>query len=136
MRLGSYVYMTNRIIYDMVNERDYWDRTLDTMKNSDIRIAIFAWLLMPAVWTTRQLMILIYRGINLLQSSLSRQMEYHADLVAVSVTGSNAIVNGLYKLDATSEAFNFASQHVFDAIQDNKNTRPTFFITIQKHTNT
>ncbi|KZS40969.1 hypothetical protein AWE51_24530 [Aquimarina aggregata] len=122
MRLGSYVYMTNRIIYDMVNERDSWDHTLESMKNSDIRIAIFAWLLMPAVWTTRQLMILIYKGINILQSSLSRQMEYHADLVAVSVTGSDAIVNGLYKLDATSQAFNFASEHIYSAIQDKKYT--------------
>ncbi|SHJ66862.1 M48 family metallopeptidase [Aquimarina spongiae] len=127
MRLGSYVYMTNRIIYDMVNERDYWDRTLDSMKNSDIRIAIFAWLLMPAVWTTRQVMVLIYKGINLLQSSLSRQMEYHADLVAVSVTGSNAIVNGLYKLDATTQALNFASEHVFSAIQDKKYTSNLFY---------
>ncbi|NAS31965.1 M48 family metalloprotease [Flavobacteriaceae bacterium R38] len=127
MRLGSYVYMANQIIYGMVYDRDYWDQMYDSWRNSDIRLAIFAWLLMPIVWGTRQLMILIYKGINILQSSLSRQMEYHADLVAVSVTGSDAIINGLYKLDATTQAMNFAMEHVNSATHNKIYTSNLFY---------
>jgi Zn-dependent protease with chaperone function len=104
MKLGSYVYMANRIIYSMVAERDSWDDLLEQWKRSDIRIAVFAWLLMPFIWLARQLMALMYKVLNLFQSSLSRQMEFHADKVAVSVTGSNAIVNALYRLGPSSEA--------------------------------
>lgn len=127
MRLGSYVYMTNQMIYSMVYDRDYWDRMYETWKNSDFRLAIFAWLLMPVVWLTRQLMILIYKGINILQSSLSRQMEYHADLVAVSVTGSDAIINGLYKLNTTTQAMNFALEHVRSATHNKIYTTNLFY---------
>lgn len=127
MRLGSYVYMANRIIHSMVYDRDKWDETLENWSRSDFRIAIFAWALLPFVWLTRQLMILLYRGINLLQSSLSRQMEFHADSVAVSVTGSNAIINGLYKLGSSSEAYHFALSHVNSALDHKIYTDNIFY---------
>jgi Zn-dependent protease with chaperone function len=127
MKLGSYVYIANRIIYAMVAERDKWDELLEQWKQSDIRISIFAWLLMPAVWMVRQLMALMYRGLNLLQSSLSRQMEFHADKVAVSVTGSNAIINALYRLGPSAEAFQAAFGQLQAAFDHQKYTDNLFF---------
>ncbi|MEL7342257.1 MAG: M48 family metallopeptidase, partial [Bacteroidota bacterium] len=40
MKLGSYVYMANRIIHDMVFTRDRWDDLLAQGMQSDIRIMI------------------------------------------------------------------------------------------------
>ena len=103
------------------------DDFLEQWKRSDIRIAIFAWLLMPAVWVVRQVMALMYKGLNLLQSSLSRQMEFHADKVAVSVSGSNAIINALYRLGPSGEAFQAAFNHLHSAFDHGKYTDNIFF---------
>src|SRR5262249_36245392 len=45
-----------------------------------------------------------YRGLNLLHLSLSRQMEFNADNVAVSVTGSDALIHGLSRLQFANES--------------------------------
>lgn len=127
MKLGSYVYMANQIIYSMVYERDTWDDWLEQWKRSDIRISVFAWLLMPVVWLIRKLMSLIYQGINLVHASLSREMEFNADRVAVSVTGSNAIIHALYKLGPSSEAFEFSNHQLSTAIDHKLYTRNLFF---------
>jgi Zn-dependent protease with chaperone function len=119
MKLGSYVYMANRIIHGMVYERDKWDELLEKWKHTNIQLAIFGWLLMPVVWLIRKFMAFIYQGINLVHASLSRQMEYHADRVAVSVAGSDAIINALYRLGPASEALDHSNNHLTTAI-DNK----------------
>lgn len=115
MKLGSYVYMANRIIHDMVYERDRWDLLLEEWRRADIRLSIFAWLLMPVIWIVRLFMGLLYQGLNLLHSALSRQMEYNADLVAVSVTGSDQIINGLYKLGITYQTYEYTMATLADA---------------------
>lgn len=127
MKLGSYIYIANTIIYSMVFERDGWDRFLDQWKQADIRVSIFAWLLMPIVWIIRQLMQLIYQVINMVYAALSRQMEFQADRVAVSVTGSEAIINGLYKLNSASQAFQFSNQQIGAAIDHKLYTDDLFY---------
>jgi Zn-dependent protease with chaperone function len=127
MKLGSYIYVANRIIYEMVHGRNQWDEWFDQWRGADIRLSIFAWLLMPIVWIIRKGMALIYQVINLLHASLSRQMEFNADRVAVSVSGSNAIVNALHKLGTSSEAFSFSNAQVGTAVDHKLYTRNLFY---------
>jgi Zn-dependent protease with chaperone function len=108
MKLGSYVYTTNRIITDMVYGRDSWDRFLAQWQGVDVRIGVFAWILAGIVWVLRKILAGIFRVINLGNLALSRQMEFNADLVAVSVTGSDSLVHALAKLDFASRALNQA----------------------------
>lgn len=127
MKLGSYVYMANRIIHDMVYNRDRWDRTLDEWSRSDIRISVFAWILKAFIWVVRQVLALAYQGINLLHASLSRQMEFNADRVAVSVTGSGQIINGLSKLMRSSAAMNLAMNQLSNAADHKLYTKDLFY---------
>ncbi len=106
MQVGSYVYMANKIIHDMIFERDKWDDILAMWRSIDIRLSFIAWIITPFIWLVRQLMFLIYKLINLLHSSLSREMEFHADKVAVSVSGSDAIVESLWKLEKAFNSWN------------------------------
>jgi len=50
----------------------------------------------------------LFRLINFANAALSRQMEYNADLVAVSVAGSDALVHGLARLDLAGDALSQA----------------------------
>jgi Zn-dependent protease with chaperone function len=104
MKLNAYVYQANRIIADMVYGRDWLDDLLATLRNVDIRIAVFAWAFSGLIWAFRKVLGGFYHLINLLNLSLSRQMEFNADLVAVSVAGSDAIVHALARLDFANSA--------------------------------
>ncbi len=127
MKLGSYVYMANRIIHDMVFTRDKWDELLAQGMESDIRIMIPAAILSGFVWVVRQLLILIYKGLNFLYASLSRQMEFNADLVAVSVTGSDAIIHGLARLEPASISMNTALSELSEASDHQLYSKDIFY---------
>lgn len=126
MKLGSYIYMANRIIYDMVYQRDSWDDLLAKWKRLDFRLSAFGYLLSFFVWILRRILGLFYMGLNLLHASLSRQMELQADLVAVSVTGSDAIVNALARLEFASECIQFADHQIQTAADHKIYTKNIF----------
>jgi Zn-dependent protease with chaperone function len=127
MKLGSYIYMANRIIYDMVYQRDSWDELLTKWKRLDFRLSAFGYLLSFFVWILRHILGLFYMGLNLLHASLSRQMELQADLVAVSVTGSDAIVNALARVEFASQCIQFADQQVQTAADHKLFTKNIFY---------
>src|SRR5262249_10552566 len=104
MKLGSYVYTANRVIADVVYGRDWLDDLLGTRRGTDIRIAVFAWGFTAILWTLRKGLDLLFRGINFAHVSLSRQMEYNADLVAVKAAGSDALIFALARLDFAADA--------------------------------
>lgn len=117
MKVGSYINSANTIIHDMIYTRDSWDNALDTWRRSDIRLAAAAWVITPVIWVIRQLLSLFYQLLNLVYSSLSREMEFNADKVAVSTTGSEAIVSALWKLDSGNNCWNETLNHVYAASQ-------------------
>src|SRR5262249_51802413 len=85
--LGSYLYVANRVMSDVIYSRDALDRFVDDWSRSDIRISFPAWGLKGALWLVRKILSGIFQSLNLLNLSLSRSMEFNADNVAVSVTG-------------------------------------------------
>ncbi|UQA61329.1 M48 family metallopeptidase [Polyangium aurulentum] len=105
MKLGQYVYIANGVVGDMVFGRDAWDRALNTWKGADIRLSFPAWILSGVVWGLRKLLELAFRGIYLAKLALGRQMEFNADLYAVRLAGSDAIVSGLWKAERAALAY-------------------------------
>jgi hypothetical protein len=53
-------------------------------------------------------------------------MEFNADLVAVSVSGSDALVNALHKLQAADQAWQTASDVVHQNLQNKKQIEDVF----------
>jgi Zn-dependent protease with chaperone function len=115
--LGSYLYVANRVLYDIIYSRDALDRFVDGWSRQDIRISFPAWGLKGVLWVVRKLLSGAYQGLNLLYLSLSRQLEYNADNVAVRVSGSDALIHGLARLAFASECLNDAAQSL-DAAAD------------------
>jgi len=113
MKIGSYINSANTIIHDMIYARDKWDDTLDTWRSSDIRLSAAAWIITPIIWLIRQVLALFYKFLNIMYSSLSREMEFNADKVAVSTSGSEAIIAALWKLDAGFEKWNDTISHAY-----------------------
>src|SRR5205823_2082349 len=68
-----------------------------------------------------------FKAVNFANSSLSRQMEFNADLVAVSVTGSDALIHGLARLDFASESLGQAWTDLTAAGHHGVYSRDLFF---------
>jgi Zn-dependent protease with chaperone function len=105
MAIGSWVYIAQQIAEHVIAKRDKLDGFLQGLSSTDFRIAWIGWLLSLIVWSIRSLLDTILRLVVLAQRALSRQMEFQADLVAVSLTGSDELIHALHKLQAADEAW-------------------------------
>ncbi|MGE3801832.1 MAG: M48 family metallopeptidase [Candidatus Kapaibacterium sp.] len=117
MKIGSYIASANTIIHDMIFTRDSWDDMLAKWRSTDIRLSIAAWAITPVIWIVRQILKLFYSFLNIMHSSLSREMEFNADKVAVSVAGSDAIVSALWKMDNSVEEWHGTLNNAYLASQ-------------------
>ena len=100
---GAYLYVANKVMRDVIHSRDVLDILVDVWARLDIYVSFPAWALKGILWIVRLMLAGIYKALNLLHLSLGRQMEYNADNVAVSLTGSDAIIHGLAKTDFANE---------------------------------
>lgn len=126
MKIGGYVYMARRIVADVVYGRDRFDDFLSIWARLDIRIAWMAWIFIGIIWLLRQMLSLIFKGIFFLDKALSRQMEFNADLVAVSVTGSDAPVHLLARSVFADACLNQALTELSNAVDHHLYSRDIF----------
>jgi Zn-dependent protease with chaperone function len=117
MKIGSYIISSNTVIHDMIFSRDKWDDLLDQWRSSDIRLSAAAWIITPIIWLIRQVLALFYQFLNIMYSSLSREMEFNADKVAISTSGSDTIISGLWKLDSGFATWNATINYAYLASQ-------------------
>lgn len=108
MVVGRWVYIAQQIIGHMVATRDWLDGIVRFISRIDLRIAWLGWILSLIIWSIRSLMDTLFSLVIIAERALSREMEFNADLVAVSVTGSDALVNALHKLQAADHAWQTA----------------------------
>lgn len=105
MAVGRWVYVAQQIAEHIVWRRDQLDRFLRGLSRSDIRVAWIGWLLRLVVWSIRSLLETLFQGVMLAQRALSREMEMQADLVAVALTGSDALIHALHQAQAADDAW-------------------------------
>lgn len=108
MAVGRWVYVAQQIASHIVYQRDIIDRFLMGLSSIDIRIAWIGWILRIIVWALRAILDTAFSLVVLAQRSLSREMEFHADMVSVSLTGSDALIHALHRLGAADDAWSRA----------------------------
>lgn len=121
MKVGSYVYNVNKVIYNMLYENDSYQKLTDKLSNINGYFSLFvnlALLINKGIqWVLKQ----AYDVINLNYMALSREMEFHADAVAAKVAGSKPLINSLLRLDLANYSFdtviNYYNNKIPDAIR-------------------
>ncbi|MEM7313622.1 MAG: M48 family metallopeptidase, partial [Planctomycetota bacterium] len=103
MAVGRWVYIGEQVAGHMIGHRGRLDTLLDWISSIDLRLAWVGWLMRLVVWSIRSLMETVFRVVIIAHRALSREMEFDADLVAVSATGSDALVHALYRLQSADE---------------------------------
>jgi len=109
MAVGRWVYVAQQIAAHIVTRRDWFDRGLDFLGSVDIRVAWIGWGLRLVVWSIRAVLDTGFGLVMLAQRALSREMELQADLVAVSVSGSDALIHALHRLGVADTAWDRAT---------------------------
>lgn len=126
MAVGRWVYIAQQIASAVVYKRDALDRFLTGLSHFDLRIAWMGWLLSAIVWSIRSVLETVFTGVVLAQRALSREMEMQADLVAVSVTGSDALIHALHRTQAGDEAWDRAASFVGRELGNQRGTEDFF----------
>lgn len=99
MKLGSYVYNVNQVIFNMLYDNQGYCQALESWGNLSGYFAFFANMTIRIVMGIQWVLQQMYGIINRTHMSLSRQMEFHADSVAASASGSSQLATALLKLD-------------------------------------
>lgn len=128
MLVGRWVYIAHQIAASIIHKRDVLDSFLRGLSTIDIRIAWVGWILSIVVWSIRSLVEFVFIVVEISQRALSREMEFQADLVAVSATGSDALIHALHKLQAADIAFADAMGIVNEQLKKEKAVKDIYTI--------
>lgn len=118
MLVGRWTYTAEQIARKLIAQRDGFDEFLVGLCFFDIRFAWIGWILWTIVWAIRAIMETCFQVVVYAQRALSREMEFNADLAAVTVSGSDALINSLHRTVDTNmaydDAINFANVQIGD----------------------
>ncbi len=131
MAVGRWAYVAQQVVQEMVARRDKLDDLIEGFGRLDIRLRLVAWVLQVIVWSLRSLVEQAFRLVVLMQRALSREMEMQADLVAVSLTGSDALIHALHRLGAADDAWERTVGFVFGEYGSGRATVDAF--AVQSH---
>lgn len=110
MKLGSYVYNANQVIYNMLYDNESFHRVLQNWANISNVLYLFANISVRIVMGIQWILKKNYQLLNLNYMGLSREMEFHADEVAANVAGSQPLITSLLRIDLSDVSL----QNVFD----------------------
>ena len=116
MAVMRWSYLAQQIAGHLVARRDKLDDFLVRVSHWDPRIAWIGWVLSLIVWSIRSLVDSAFGVVLMLQRALSREMEFQADLVSVSLSGSDALIHALHRMRAADDSWDrtlgaVATQH-------------------------
>ncbi|WP_417940243.1 M48 family metallopeptidase [Flavobacterium sp. RS13.1] len=118
MKVGSYVYNVNQIIHNMLYDNDSYNSIAQSWGSVNGYFAIFTTLAVKIVIGIQWVLQQVYNVVNVSYRALSRQMEFHADAVAASVTGSRPLITSLLRLDLADHSFNTVLDYYGKKIPD------------------
>lgn len=120
MKLGSFVYNVNRIIHNMLFENTSYANFLSSWGNISGVLAIFANITANIAQGIQYILRQMYSLINKGYMRLSREMEFHADAVAASVSGGNNLISALRRVEIAGESYNYTMQKCNDLYRQKK----------------
>ena len=105
MKVGSYVYNVNQIIFNLVNDDESYRDSIESFARVSSYFSIFASLAFFFVRQIQWVLVKMYNFVNLRHMALSREMEFHADEVAANISGSLALEESLLRLDLAGNSY-------------------------------
>ena len=106
MKVGSYVYNVNQVIFNMLYDNESYYTLINSWANVSGYFSIFVVIANKInegiQWVLRKL----YEVVNKSYMGLSREMEFHADEIAASITGYQPLKNSLLRMTLADNSYN------------------------------
>ncbi|HSC52517.1 MAG TPA: M48 family metallopeptidase [Phnomibacter sp.] len=119
MKVGSYVYNVNQVIFNMLFDNDSYTNLVQRWGSVSGYFSIF---ISAAIkinqgiqWVLRKQ----YEVVNKSYLSLSREMEFHADEIAANITGFEPLKSSLLRMSLADASFDAVLNYYNGKIEDN-----------------
>lgn len=119
MKVGSYVYNVNQVIFNMLTDNDSYDNLIQGWANVSGYFSIFVLIAVKIIEAIQWILGKMYEVVNLSYMGLSREMEFHADEIAASVTGYQPLKTSLLRLDLANQSYHAVLNYYGNKIKDN-----------------
>lgn len=126
MKLGSFTYNVNQVIYNMLYNNTGYTAFLNSWGNLNGYLAFFAGITVNIATAIQWILKKMYGVINKSYLGLSREMEFHADAVSASVSGGNNLISALSRLELASNCYNSALKNAGEWLKQKKATTNIF----------
>nr|WP_321412283.1 M48 family metallopeptidase [uncultured Carboxylicivirga sp.] len=119
MKVGSYVYNVNQVIFNMLFENESYKSLVQKWASVSGYFSIFviiAGKINEGIqWILRKLYIVVNKN----YLGLAREMEFHADEIAASITGFEPLKNALLRISLADHSLNEVLNFYDDRISEN-----------------
>ena len=106
MKVGSYVYNVNQVIFNMLYDNESFDKMIQKWANISGYFSIFVVIAVKIIGGIQWILKKMYDFININYLALSREMEFHADEVAANVAGFLPLKESLLRMDLADHSYN------------------------------
>ncbi|MDR6547203.1 Zn-dependent protease with chaperone function [Chryseobacterium rhizosphaerae] len=106
MKVGSYVYNVNQIIFNLVNDDQSYRNSIESWASMSGYFSIFAAISLFITNKIQWVLSKMYSFVNIRHMALSREMEFHADEVAAHIAGSVSLEESLLRIELASNSYN------------------------------
>ncbi len=106
MKVGSYVYNLNQVIFNMLYDNASFEKMIQNWSNLSGYFSIFVLIAVKIIEGIQVILKAMYEFINVRYMALSREMEFHADEIAANVAGYLPLKESLLRMDLADHAYN------------------------------
>jgi len=106
MKVGSYVYNVNQVIFNMLYENESYEDLIQRWANVSEYFSIFVAIAVKINEGIQWILRKLYEVVNKGYMGLSREMEFHADEIAASVTGYEPLKKSLLRMALADISYN------------------------------
>ena len=106
MKVGSYVYNVNQVIFNMLFDNASFKKLIQRWANTSGYFSIFVLASVRIIEGIQWILRRLYGIVNKSYSGLSREMEFHADEIAAGVTGYEPLKSSLLRMSLADNSYN------------------------------
>ncbi|MER3320144.1 MAG: M48 family metallopeptidase [Allomuricauda sp.] len=126
MKVGSFVYNVNHVIYNMLFDNDGYDEIIRKWSSFSNYIAIFVVIAVKILDGIKWILGKMYGVVNKSYMALSREMEFHADEIAAHVTGYLPLTTALLRFQLADNSMSNVLSFYEGKISDNQKSENIF----------
>ncbi|MBG7612381.1 M48 family metalloprotease [Polaribacter sp. BAL334] len=126
MKVGSYVYNVNQIIYNLLFDNEKYDNLIQKWANISGYFSIFVVIAVTIIDGIKWILNQMYGLVNKSYMALSREMEFHADEIAANITGYEPLKSSLLRMSLVDHSYNSVLSFYDSKISENKKSENLF----------